>query len=149
MERPGGVERVSSAEIFLTRREAFPPCLSVWCGGCYQTAAQDPFPIQTQLEDEENEDLVTEKDDTRRFRQGRDGDHLMGIPFECDLCSFRNVAQRNPMWKNKKDNYTLICIRRANLDAMWSREASTVETNVRRINLDYLLGSQLLSVDQP
>ena len=73
----------------------------------------------------------------------------MGIPFECDLCSFRNVAQRDPMIGERKDDYTLICIRRALLDAFWSRAASTVESNMRRLALDYTMGSAVLSVAQP
>jgi len=73
----------------------------------------------------------------------------MGIPFECDLCSFRNLNRRDPIWANAKDNYTLVCIRRANLDAFWSRESSTVEGNLRRMRLDYTDASAALSVMNP
>ena len=41
------------------------------------------------------------------YRCGRDGDHLMGEPFECDLCSFRNVLSRDPEFGNRKDLFTL------------------------------------------
>ena len=50
----------------------------------------------------------------------------MGIPFECDLCQFRNVNYRDPIHGNSKDNYTLLCIRREILDAFWSLEISMV-----------------------
>jgi hypothetical protein len=73
----------------------------------------------------------------------------MGVPFECDLCSFRNVARRDPSWGDRKDNHTLLCIRQANLDVMWSREASTVESNIRRLLLDYNMASRVLSVRHP
>jgi len=73
----------------------------------------------------------------------------MGFPFECDLCSFRNLNKRDPAWANSKDGYTLICIRRANLDAMWSREASTVEGNLRRMRLDYQDAMAVLSIAEP
>ncbi len=45
-----------------------------------------------------------------RYRCGRDGDHLMGVPFECDLCSFRNVSGRDPEFGNRKDLFTLIAM---------------------------------------
>ena len=92
---------------------------------------------------------MTEADELQRFKQARNGDHLMGVPFECDLCSFRNVARRDPSWGDRKDNHTLLCIRQANLDVMWSREASTVESNIRRLLLDYNMASRVLSVRHP
>jgi hypothetical protein len=33
-----------------------------------------------------------ESPETPEFRTARDGNHLMGVPFECDLCHFRNVS---------------------------------------------------------
>ena len=124
---------------FLRHRGPFPPCLAVWCGKCYREHPQDPFPIQTLLDDGigDDEELETEEDLKERFRHGRDGDHLMGIPFECDLCHFRNVCERDPLWNTHEDTYTLLCIRRANLDAMWSREPSTVSSNLSRCKRDY------------
>ena len=62
----------------------------------------------------------------------------MGIPFECELCHFRNMVGRDPDWLSQKDNYTLMCIRRANLDAMWSREPNTVKANLSRLRQDYI-----------
>jgi len=53
----------------------------------------DPFPIQDVLEgEEENEDLETGENLELRFWRGRNGDYVLGISFECDLCHFRNVA---------------------------------------------------------
>ncbi len=90
------------------------------------------------LEDEEDEaqDFVLEEEVDRRFMCARDGDHVMSIPFECDLCQFRNVVKRDVDWQSKKDMYQLMCIRGASLDAMWSRERHTVEGNARRMRLD-------------
>ena len=42
----------------------------------------------------------------------------MGVPFECDLCSFRNVVGRDPDKSNQKDEFTLTAIRRVLLDVM-------------------------------
>eukprot|EP00956_Cyclotella_meneghiniana_P019574 scaffold33694_cov98-Cyclotella_meneghiniana.AAC.1 len=60
----------------------------------------------------------------------------MGIPFECDLCHFRNINKRDPELTSSKDGHTLMCIRRANLDACWSRAESTVRSNLNRIVMD-------------
>ena len=57
----------------------------------------------------------------------------MGIPFECDMCQFRNVNDRYPIHGNARDNYTLLYIRQEILDAFWSRETSTVLGNFRRL----------------
>ena len=68
--------------------------------------------------------------DADRFRTARDGDHLM-CPFQCDRCHFRNLEGRDPAEQNGRDQAYLVCIRRANLDAFWAREASTVTSNLR------------------
>lgn len=60
----------------------------------------------------------------------------MGIPFECDLCHFRNITKRDPELTNPKDGHTLMCIRRANLDACWSRATRTVRANLNRVVAD-------------
>ena len=122
---------------FLRRRAAFHPCLAAWCGGCYRAHPLDPFPVQRTLDEEEQEDLETEEKLDQRFQVGRNGDHVMGIPFECDLCHFRNVSLRNPFPHRPGDHFLLTCIRRANLDAMWSRETSTVTANLGRMRRDY------------
>ena len=95
---------------FLRQRDPFPRCLAVWCGECYTAHPNDPFRVQTALDDEESEDLVTEEKLAKRFKVARDGDHLMGVPFECDLYHFRNVNERDPIPGNSKDNMTLLCI---------------------------------------
>ena len=60
-----------------------------------------------------------------RYRCGRDGDHLMGVPFEYYLCSFRNVSGRDPEFGNRKDLFTLTAIRWVSPDVMWAREPGT------------------------
>ena len=69
--------------------------------------------------------------DNKRYRRGVDGDHLMGIPFHCDLCAFRDLNFRYLVGSIPKDVTTLVAIRRANLDAMWAREPETVRGNLR------------------
>jgi hypothetical protein len=82
--------------------------------------------------DEEGYSLVFDKDKDR-FLTARNGDHFM-CPFQCDLCHFRNIFKRDPdQVKVKKDGSALRCIRRANLDAFWARESSTVIGNGREV----------------
>lgn len=65
----------------------------------------------------------------RRFLKARPGDMLM-VPFQCDLCHFRNIMQRDPFPGDLKDSEILEYVRRANLDAFWGRESSTVSKNL-------------------
>jgi hypothetical protein len=44
---------------------------------------------------EEEEGIEAELNDDHANARGRDGDHLMGVPFECDLCHFRNEKRPN------------------------------------------------------
>ena len=68
---------------------------------------------------------VARKVDQDRFMFARGGDHWV-TRFQCDLCHFRNIQGRDPREESGIDSLLLRCIRRANLDAMWSREASTI-----------------------
>ncbi len=77
---------------------------------------------------------------------GRNGDHLMGVPFECDLCSFRNVCGRDPVFRNYWDQFTLISIRQVQLDVIWARESHRVATNWARAKGDYEMVMQQLSI---
>jgi len=54
-------------------------------------------------------------------------------PFQCDLCIFRCIHHRDPEDFIESDQKTLACIRRANLDAFWSRSPGTVEQNKYRV----------------
>ena len=51
-------------------------------------------------------------------------------PFQCDACHFENCKKRCPIEGNLQDEVAMLCIRRANLDALWSRERSTVRANM-------------------
>ena len=66
------------------------------------------------------------------FNVARNGDHLL-TPFECETCVFLKLTHRLPLGTSHTDNLLLMNIKRALLDAMWSRESSTVEANRRRV----------------
>jgi hypothetical protein len=100
-----------------------------WHGRCYRQGSNDPFPVM-QVDDLDDSLMGAEElevDDPDRFRVARDGDHLM-CPFQCDVCHFRNIQDRDPGARHE-DALFLMCIRRANLDALWARESATVKGN--------------------
>jgi len=77
--------------------------------------------------------LDTEREtDNDRFKMGRDGDQYL-VPFQCDLCLFRTLKGRDPVGGNDRDDTLMCCLRRANLDAMWGREPSTVAANLNNV----------------
>ena len=132
---------------FLLKRGGFDPCMYAVCGGCYKQHPRDNYATQKELD--EDEAWVTDERLGDRFKCGRNGDHLMGIPFECDLCHFRNLNGRDPCASLPKDNYTLLAIRRASLDAFWSRETSTVTGNLSRLIKDYTASMNAYSMMCP
>jgi hypothetical protein len=68
-----------------------------------------------------------QKESRDKFRVGRTGDCLM-CPFQCDRCHFGNIMKRDPT-PAEEGGTLLVAIRRANLDAFWSREPGTVANN--------------------
>ena len=85
--------------------------------------------------------------DPLRFKAGRDGDHLMS-PFQCDSCTFVNIQKRYPNPKCHKDDLLLLCIRRVNLDSLWSREPETVRKNLGEVR-QYLDTCSLMGLGTP
>jgi hypothetical protein len=52
------------------------------------------------------------------------------VPFQCDLCHFRNMKDRDPLSSDHFDRNFLTAIRWANLHSFWGRAASTVSNNL-------------------
>ncbi len=71
----------------------------------------------------------------------------MGVPFECDLCSFRNVAGRDPDMTNKCNEFTLTAIRHMLLDVMWAREPDMVASNWSCSKRDFGMAIEHMSID--
>ncbi len=113
---------------FLLPRGNYPPCRSVRCGTCYKESPNNNFPrLDHQQSGSDLEvDLAYMQG---RYRCARNGDHLMGVPFECDLCLFCNVVSRDPDESNQRDEFMLTAIRRVLLDVIWARELNTVASN--------------------
>jgi hypothetical protein len=132
---------------FLLGQEGFRPCRNVWCGTCYREAGSNPFPQLDKTKETSGSDLDLELPETHnRYRCGRNGDHLMGVPFECNLCSFRNITGRDPVMGNHNNHFTLVAIRRVLLDVFWAREPDTVAGNWARSRRDYLMAVNHLSL---
>jgi hypothetical protein len=99
----------------------------VWCGVCYKPLDNGEFPVAKPTD--EDGVVVLDAGDELRFMEARDGDFLL-TPFQCDLCHFRNLQDRDPIQNLPQDARLLKLIRRANLDALWSREPGTVNSNL-------------------
>ena len=65
-------------------------------------------------------------DEDKDYITARAGDHLF-CPFECDACTFYRLKGRLPEARNITDSTLLVYLRRANLDAFWSRRPGTIE----------------------
>ena len=120
----------------------FPPCRRMWCGECYISLPEPQFPVMNltlrrQSEDQAKNDrlinawkkIYLQSD---AFLTGRNGDHLLA-PFECDLCIFRKLKERDPLDTLENERLLQACIRRASLDVFWSSATSTVKGNVSQI----------------
>ena len=84
------------------------------------------------LDDSLVDENYLEDEDKGRFQEARDGDHLMS-PFQCDECHLYNMVGRRAIKGYAPDDLVLLCIRRATLDAFWSRERSTVAANLKEV----------------
>ena len=115
-------------------------CKRAWCENCYASDPLDRFHIN-QPQDASGFNR-TKDADKNHFKTARKGDHLM-CGFQCDTCLFWLLKGRGPSIRIPKDNMLLRCIRRANLDAMWSREPKTVERNRREIERSIKLSTEL------
>jgi hypothetical protein len=119
---------------YSSKRGTWTACKKVWCSPCYTPLDNEEFPIARAVDEDrvEMEDSRVEMEDSRdehRFKQAQNGDSLV-TPFQCDFCHFRNLMSRDPVERLAQDVRLLKCIRRANLDAFWSREPTTISNNL-------------------
>ena len=81
-------------------------------------------------EPEDDEGIVWKRrKDTSKFMTARSGDGFF-TPFQCDFCVFKNIKKRAPINHSQADMNLMGYIRRANLDALWSRASGTVSGSV-------------------
>lgn len=82
------------------------------------------------LTDDADEEWVDQSKREARLNTGKEGAHAV-TPFQCEICWMRNLEGRNP--KPLEDRRYVACLRRANLDNINARTASTIKAHVRRI----------------
>ena len=104
----------------------------VWCGSCYHKVTSDIFEVNETMDEDGN--LIYDcNSDASRYKVGMYGAHLMG-PFKSDLYVSLILYHRNPR-KFIPDKDDLKIIQHMNLDAIWSREPSTMTNNLRMMIL--------------
>ena len=122
-------------------------CQGAWHGPCYTESPSDNFPVLSvqDLDDSLVDETHLVEEDKGRFKEGRNGDHLI-TPFQCDECHFYNMKGRRAIPNLSTDDLLLLCIRRASLDAFWSRERTTVSSNMKEAG-KYLENMCLLGIE--
>ena len=117
----------------------------MWCGKCYTPHPLDRF--HQHIPTDESGYVWIKAVDADRFRVARAGDHFI-TPCQCDTCLSRMLLGRSLIEGNRKDDLLACCLRRANLDALWGRESSTVLANTR--HLQQLLNTwELVGIPPP
>jgi hypothetical protein len=112
---------------FLASRSGLPPCHNTWHAACYMYRGPTRFPMPPIIDEEGN--LWHREEDRRcQMMEGVEGYHLC-IPFQCELCWYRNIEKKEPV--PKRDNLYLTCIRQANLDAMLGKSPLTIKAHHR------------------
>jgi hypothetical protein len=106
-------------------------CKAIWCGSCYTAPKEVDFYHFTPSDEAGYEWVVLK--DLARHCYARAGDHIV-TPFQCNLCSFCTLMQRNPA---SQDTLLILCIRQVNLDTLWGHETAMV--NSTKCSIDKLL----------
>ena len=117
----------------------FSTCKRSWCASCYTLFPELKFhkqedPRGLQPNSKLDAKWKSKKVKIYEYKVARPGDILL-CPFQCDLCVFRRLRQEEPIKTSHSDNLLFKYIRRANLDAFWSRATGTVTKecgNVKR-----------------
>ena len=117
-----------------------------WHTNCYKKRKGDLFPVGKLHSDDLSDDELEDEEEMGRYVNARAGDHLM-CPFQCNLCQFRNVTKRDPGTEMVRDHDILIAIRRAILDAFWSRATHTVQGNKSTLKRLFEIGSIKLGLE--
>jgi hypothetical protein len=80
---------------YWAKRGHWARCEGLWCGSCFETMADEDFPIRIPLDDR-GQPIFLDAKDEGRFVTARDGDHLF-TRFQCGKCHFWNVQGRDPI----------------------------------------------------
>ena len=109
------------------------------CGVRLVTGSSPPtlYIVFEQLIQRTNEKLI-DKTDHEQHQHRRKTNHLLEVPFRCDLCHSQNIKKRDPVRESPKDMALMVVILRVLLEMFWTQEAGTVSDNLTRLQRDYL-----------
>ena len=102
----------------------------MWCPECYVVGKSDRFHVN-ELKDDDDNPIYDCEYDKLWFKCATIGAQHT-VPFQCDICVFRLLFRRDLTF-TIGDYDHLTVLRRMNLDAMWSREPSTIKANLRSL----------------
>ena len=122
----------------------FKAFLKAWCKICYFIPPLDWLPKGGNIVEEGEEEFEeVVEGEGKTLSERRDGDHLMGIPLQCELCHIRNIEGQN---LTSTDKGLMILMRRENLDACWGTEPSTVVGNLGSLRRIGCVVSQMVFI---
>jgi hypothetical protein len=114
----------------------------MWHAECYTSLGQEIIKFPTVvMKDVAGNPWHKEDERQKQMLTAVKGAHLC-IPFQCEVCWFRNLEGRDPRGGGSDDVY-LACIRRANLDAMLGKSPLTIRAH-RRETIGVLENSRLI-----
>ena len=125
------------AQFFCCKRVCFSACWKIWCSRCYLPHLWDQFPtaFNSENDNEEGFEEVSEGGELR-FREGINGDILMGVLFQCEPCPVQNMEDRDPEEKGEK---ILMVLRRYYINLLWSRDSGIISGNLsspKRVHME-------------
>jgi hypothetical protein len=125
----------------------FPTCHSAWCPDCYSESPDESFLVYRAKDTDSKDVLAPEREDD--YRGARPRDHLI-CSFDCDACTLFRLKGRLPILGNFSGDRTLCFIRRANLDAFWSRKKGTVRQQLGSFKEQVAIGERHgITIDPP
>ena len=135
------MQGISCGNSFSSRKD-WPPCQNMWHAECYTSLGQGIIKFPTVvMKDVAGNPWHKEDERQKQMLTAVEGAHLC-IPFQCEVCWFRNLEGRDPR-RGESDDVYLACIRRANLDAMLGKSPLTIRAH-RRETIGVLENSRLI-----
>ncbi|KAL7460179.1 hypothetical protein ACHAXS_000641 [Conticribra weissflogii] len=111
---------------FCASRGGWPACRQAWHKACYTCLGVGLF-LMIEIKDEIGNVWHKQSARVERLNQGVKGVNTC-MPFQCEVCWLRNLESRDP---TSRDASYVMCIRRANLDAMAGKAKLTILSHLR------------------
>jgi hypothetical protein len=109
-----------------------------WCAPCYQQRLDTDFSVYHG----NDPDSVPSPSEEKNYLHARPANSIL-CPFECDESSLYRLTGCPSQIDNKIHQYLLDCIRRAILDAFWSRSLDTLKGLRRMFKDEIQIGNSL------